>query len=242
MRLNKFLSDAGVCSRREADRQIEAGKVKINGIVATLGTQVEADDEVIYDGKIIKNTEPKVVIAVYKPIGVECTSSQEVKNNIVDLVNYPTRLFPVGRLDKNSEGLILMTNDGELSNGILKARYYHEKEYVVIVNKPVSKAFLHQMSSGVNILDTVTRPCETEKLDERTFKIILTQGLNRQIRRMCEALDYEVVNLKRIRVLNIVLKGLKKGEWRTLDETELKELRDIISKNDDRGFDKVNEQ
>ena len=242
MRLNKFLSDAGVCSRREADRQIEAGKVKINGIVATLGTQVEANDEVMFNGAIIKNTEEKVVLAVYKQIGVECTSSIEVKDNIVNLVNYPTRLFPVGRLDKNSEGLILMTNDGELSNGILKARYYHEKEYVVIVNKPISKAFLNHMSTGVNILDTVTRPCEVEKLDERTFKIILTQGLNRQIRRMCEALDYEVVNLKRIRVLNIVLKGLKKGEWRTLDEVELEELRAIVSKNEEYAYDKVNDQ
>ncbi|MDH8678934.1 pseudouridine synthase [Fusibacter bizertensis] len=237
MRLNKFLSDAGVCSRREADRQIEAGNVSINGIVASLGTQVEANDEVLFNGKSIKNTQEKVVLAVYKPIGVECTSSTEVKNNIVNLVNYPTRVFPVGRLDKNSEGLILMTNDGELSNGILKARYYHEKEYIVIVNKPVSKAFLYNMSKGVNILDTVTRPCEVEKLDERTFKIILTQGLNRQIRRMCEALDYEVVNLKRIRVLNIMLKGLKKGEWRTLEADELLALRDIVSKNDEHAFD-----
>lgn len=237
MRLNKFLSDAGVCSRREADRQIEAGNVSINGIVASLGTQVEANDEVLFNGKSIKNTQEKVVLAVYKPIGVECTSSTDVKNNIVNLVNYPTRVFPVGRLDKNSEGLILMTNDGELSNGILKARYYHEKEYIVIVNKPVSKAFLYNMSNGVNILDTVTRPCEVEKLDERTFKIILTQGLNRQIRRMCEALDYEVVNLKRIRVLNIMLKGLKKGEWRTLEADELLALRDIVSKNDKHAFD-----
>lgn len=237
MRLNKFLSDAGVCSRREADRQIEAGNVSINGIVASLGTQVEANDEVLFNGKSIKNTQEKVVLAVYKPIGVECTSSTEVKNNIVNLVNYPTRVFPVGRLDKNSEGLILMTNDGELSNGILKARYYHEKEYIVIVNKPVSKAFLYNMSKGVNILDTVTRPCEVEKLDERTFKIILTQGLNRQIRRMCEALDYEVVNLKRIRVLNIMLKDLKKGEWRTLEADELLALRDIVSKNDEHAFD-----
>lgn len=228
MRLNKFLSDAGVCSRREADRQIEAGAVYVNKAVAVLGTQVSENDEVVYNGKVVQNGQRKVVIALFKPVGIECTSSPEVKDNVVDFVNYPTRLFPVGRLDKNSEGLLLMTNDGELSNGILKARNFHEKEYVVTVNKSISRAFISRMSSGVAILDTVTRPCEVTQVDERTFRIILTQGLNRQIRRMCEALGYEVVNLRRIRVLNITLGALRKGEWRELDANEIDTLREIV--------------
>jgi len=228
MRLNKFLSDAGVCSRREADRQIEAGAVYVNKAVAVLGTQVSETDEVVYNGKVVQNGQRKVVIALFKPVGVECTSSPEVKDNVVDFVNYPTRLFPVGRLDKNSEGLLLMTNDGELSNGILKARNFHEKEYVVTVNKSISRAFISRMSSGVAILDTVTRPCEVTQVDDRTFRIILTQGLNRQIRRMCEALGYEVVNLRRIRVLNITLGALRKGEWRELDANEIDSLREIV--------------
>lgn len=228
MRLNKFLSDAGVCSRREADRQIEAGAVYVNKAVAVLGTQVSENDEVVYNGKVVQNGQRKVVIALFKPVGIECTSSPEVKDNVVDFVNYPTRLFPVGRLDKNSEGLLLMTNDGELSNGILKARNFHEKEYVVTVNKSISRAFISRMSSGVAILDTVTRPCEVTQVDDRTFRIILTQGLNRQIRRMCEALGYEVVNLRRIRVLNITLGTLRKGEWRELDANEIDTLREIV--------------
>lgn len=228
MRLNKFLSDAGVCSRREADRQIEAGAVYVNKAVAVLGTQVSENDEVVYNGKVVQNGQRKVVIALFKPVGIECTSSPEVKDNVVDFVNYPTRLFPVGRLDKNSEGLLLMTNDGELSNGILKARNFHEKEYVVTVNKSISRVFISRMSSGVAILDTVTRPCEVTQVDDRTFRIILTQGLNRQIRRMCEALGYEVVNLRRIRVLNITLGTLRKGEWRELDANEIDTLREIV--------------
>lgn len=228
MRLNKFLSDAGVCSRREADRQIEAGAVYVNKAVAVLGAQVSETDEVVYNGKVVQNGQRKVVIALFKPVGIECTSSPEVKDNVVDFVNYPTRLFPVGRLDKNSEGLLLMTNDGELSNGILKARNFHEKEYVVTVNKSISRAFISRMSSGVAILDTVTRPCEVTQVDDRTFRIILTQGLNRQIRRMCEALGYEVVNLRRIRVLNITLGALRKGEWRELDANEIDTLREIV--------------
>jgi 23S rRNA pseudouridine2604 synthase len=228
MRLNKFLSDAGVCSRREADRKIEAGAVYVNNAVAVLGTQVSDTDEVVFNGKVVQNGQRKVVIALFKPVGIECTSSTDVKDNVVDFVNYPTRLFPVGRLDKNSEGLLLMTNDGDLSNGILKARNFHEKEYVVTVNKPISRAFISRMSSGVAILDTVTRPCEVTQVDDRTFKIILTQGLNRQIRRMCEALGYEVVNLRRIRVLNITLGALRKGEWRELDANEIDTLREIV--------------
>ncbi|OJV66376.1 MAG: 23S rRNA pseudouridine synthase F [Clostridiales bacterium 38-18] len=236
MRLNKYLSDAGVCSRREADRQIEAGKVLVNGVVAVLGTQVEATDSVIYNGKRVTAVGEKVILAVYKPAGVECTSATEVQDNIVNYVSYKTRLYPVGRLDKQSEGLILMTNDGELSNGILKARYFHEKEYIVVVNKPLSREFLKHMRAGVPILDTVTRPCDVEKLDERSFKIILTQGLNRQIRRMCEALGYEVLNLKRTRVLNVTLEGLEYGKWRHLTADEENALRAIVSKNDDSAY------
>jgi len=236
MRLNKFLSEAGVCSRRAADRHIEAGKVMVNGAVATLGTQVTEADEITYNNRVIQAVTEKVVLAFYKPVGIECTSSIEVKDNIISFINYPTRIFPVGRLDKNSEGLILMTNDGDLSNGILKARYFHEKEYIVTVNRALSSTFLEKMSEGVEILETVTRPCTVERLDDRTFKIILTQGLNRQIRRMCEALDYEVVKLKRIRVSNILLGTLKKGEWRLLTEDELNVLRETIKANDDSAY------
>ncbi len=236
MRLNKFLSESGVCSRREADRQIEAGKVYVNGVVATLGTQVTESDEVKFGNRVIQAVTEKIVLAFYKPIGIECTSSLDVKDNIISYINYPTRIFPVGRLDKNSEGLILMTNDGDLANGILKARYFHEKEYHVTVNKTISRTFLTRMSEGVEILETTTRPCTVERMDDRTFSIILTQGLNRQIRRMCEELDYEVVKLKRIRVSNILLGNLKKGELRHLTEDELCVLRESIAANDDTAY------
>lgn len=228
MRLNKFLSDSGVCSRREADRQIENGKVFINNEVAVLGAQVAPEDEVVYCGKIVQRSVKKTVIALYKPVGIECTSNLEVKNNIISFLNYPTRVFPVGRLDKNSEGLILLTDDGELANRILKARNFHEKEYIVTVDKVLSAAFLSKMSKGVEILDTMTRPCKVEKKGDRTFDIILTQGLNRQIRRMCEALNYEVVRLKRIRILNIQLGELKSGEWRLIEDGELETLRNLV--------------
>lgn len=237
MRLNKFLSEAGICSRREADRQIEAGHVYVNSVQATLGTQVNPEDEVTFNGKVVQAADQKIVIAFYKPVGIECTSNVDVKDNIISYINFPTRIFPVGRLDKNSEGLILLTNDGDLSNFILKARYFHEKEYVVTVNKSISQAFLQRMANGVEILDTMTRPCVVERVDERTFRIILTQGLNRQIRRMCEALDYEVVKLKRIRVLNILLGDLKKGEWRYLEASELDTLRANIAANNDAPFE-----
>lgn len=236
MRLNKFLSEAGVCSRREADRQIEAGKVLVNGVIATLGTQVAETDEVKFGNKVIQAVTEKVVLAFFKPVGVECTSSTDVKDNIIAYIDYPTRIFPVGRLDKNSEGLILMTNDGDLANGILKARYFHEKEYLVTVNKAITRTFLTLMSEGVEILETITRPCTVEGVDDRTFRIILTQGLNRQIRRMCEELDYEVVKLRRIRVSNIMLGNLKKGEWRHLTEEELFALRENIASNDDTAY------
>jgi 23S rRNA pseudouridine2604 synthase len=228
MRINKYLAESGVCSRREADRLIEAGKVTINGESATLGSQVNEGDQVTFEGKPVEPKDQKVYLAFYKPLGVECTANPKVKNNIIEYINYPVRIFPVGRLDKNSEGLILLTNDGELSNGILKARYHHEKEYVVRVNQELTDAFLNQMASGVEILDTKTRPCKVEKISATVFKIILTQGLNRQIRRMCDALGYKVVKLKRIRVLNIVLGDLAIGKWRHLDDKELSELRQVV--------------
>lgn len=228
MRINKYLSEAGVCSRREADRKIEAGEVAINGIVATLGSKVEPGDDVRVNGKPLLLEDPKVYLAFNKPLGVECTSAKNVKNNIIDYIGYPVRIYPVGRLDKNSEGLILLTNDGDLSNGILKARNHHEKQYLVTVDRPYDKVFIKKMSEGVPILDVVTRPCKVVAKGPKTFEIILTQGLNRQIRRMCEALGFEVVKLKRFRVLNIELGDLKKGEWRHLSAQELVELKSKV--------------
>lgn len=228
MRINKFLAESGVCSRREADRHIENGDVTINGQIATLGSKVLEGDAVVFKGKLLTPVEEKVYLAFNKPIGVECTASKEVKNNIVDYIQFPTRIFPVGRLDKKSEGLILLTNDGELSNGILKARHYHEKEYKVKVNRPYDDTFIEKMQSGVPILDTVTRPCKVKRIDATTFEIVLTQGLNRQIRRMCEALGYEVVRLKRFRVLNIMLGDLPKGKWRHLTKSELETLKQHV--------------
>ncbi len=225
MRINKFLSESGVCSRREADRKIEAGKVFINGELATLGSKVDAGDVVLYEGRVIATEEEKIYLAFHKPVGIECTANPEVKDNIIDYIAYPKRIFPVGRLDKNSEGLILLTNDGDLSNLILKARFQHEKEYRVVVNKRITEDFIEKMSKGVAILDTVTRPCHVKKLDDRSFEIILTQGLNRQIRRMCEALGYDVVKLKRFRVLSIRLGTLEKGKWRHLTKEEVDALK-----------------
>lgn len=230
MRINKFLSESGVCSRREADRHIENGYVEINGQVATLGSKVLEGDEVTYKGKLLTPAQEKVYLAFNKPIGVECTAAKDVKDNIIDYINYPSRIFPVGRLDKNSEGLILLTNDGELSNGILKARHFHEKEYLVKLDRPFDDNFLKNMREGVEILDTMTRPCEVKRVDERCFEIILTQGLNRQIRRMCEALGYEVVRLKRFRVINIELGSLAKGKYRALTQEELSTLKKMVFK------------
>ncbi len=228
MRLNKYLSEAGVCSRREADRLIEKGDVTIDDHVATLGEQVEGHEVVKVKGKRVGEMPDEIYIALNKPIGIECTTNRQVKDNIIDYVGYPERIFPIGRLDKPSEGLILLTNDGDLSNAILKARHFHEKEYIVTVNQPVTSAFLKKMGSGVPILETVTRPCKVAKISERTFSIILTQGLNRQIRRMCEALGYRVRKLKRIRVLNIELGDLQSGKWRHLSESEIQNLKAII--------------
>lgn len=230
MRINKYLSESGVCSRRKADELIDQGLVEINGLVAEKGSQVEEDDVVLVNGKPVKGKEKNIYIAFNKPIGVECTTNLSVKDNIISYINYPERVFPVGRLDKNSEGLILLTNDGDLSNEILKARHFHEKEYIVTVDRRMTDEFLEKMRSGVEILDTVTRPCEVEILRSNMFKIILTQGLNRQIRRMCEALDYKVIKLKRVRIINIEIGSLEKGKWRYLTADELKRLKEMVKK------------
>jgi len=224
-RLNKYLSASGVCSRREADRLIKAGAVLVDGRPAEIGMLIRDWNEVTYKGQLVRPSEELVLLAVYKPPGVVCTTARHKgEQNIVDLVNYPARLVPVGRLDKASEGLILMTNQGELSDQILRSRNGHEKEYLVKVDKPVTFDFLQKMRTGVPILDTVTRPCKVKKTEERTFQITLTQGLNRQIRRMCEALGYRVTYLKRIRVMNIELKTLQPGTYRLVEGEELQAL------------------
>ena len=228
-RLNKFISEKGYCSRREADKLIEDGRVTINGIVPQMGTKVKPSDKVCIDGVSINETEEKLVyLAFNKPEGIECTTNIDVPDNIIDYIDYPTRIFPVGRLDKYSSGLILLTNDGEIVNKILRARNNHDKEYLVKVDRPISKEFIKQMGNGVPILETVTRKCRVEKITSFTFKIILTQGLNRQIRRMCSFLDYEVVELKRTRILNISL-DLPLGQYRDLEEEELAELQLLIA-------------
>ncbi len=229
-RINKYLSEAGYCSRRAADKLIEAGKVTINGVVPEMGTKVKPGDEVRVNGKLIgANEEKPVYIAFNKPVGIVCTTDTRVeKDNIIDYINYPSRIFPIGRLDKPSEGLILLTNDGDIVNKILRARNNHEKEYIVTVNRPITKEFLHKMSAGVPILDTVTKKCEVEKLGVCKFRIVLSQGLNRQIRRMCEYLDYRVVELQRVRIMNIKL-DLPIGAWRDLTKKELAELNRLIA-------------
>ena len=229
-RINKYLSEAGYCSRRAADKLILAGRVTINGTTAELGSKVDLNDLVLVDGKsIIKKDDNYVYIAFNKPIGIVCTTDTKAeKDNIIDYINFPIRIFPIGRLDKPSEGLILLTNDGDIVNKILRARNNHQKEYVVRVNRPISQEFVRKMSSGVPILDTVTQPCTVEKLDKFTFRIILTQGLNRQIRRMCEYLGYDVTKLKRIRIMNIHL-DLPAGKWRNLTATELNKLNALLA-------------
>lgn len=228
VRVNKFLSEAGFCSRREADKLIEQGRVTINGKVPEMGTKVLPTDEVRVNGKLINESEePKVYLAVNKPVGIECTTNQSVRNNIVDFVNYPERIFPVGRLDKDSEGLIIMTNDGDIVNKILRARNNHEKEYIVTVDKPITDRFITRMGNGVPILGTVTKECRVERISNSTFRIFLTQGLNRQIRRMCEYFDYNVVALKRIRIINITL-DIPVGKYREITKAEMDELNRLI--------------
>lgn len=229
IRLNKFISETGICSRREADRLIGQGKVTVNGIIAELGTKVSPADEVKVNGRPIKPKEKPVYIAFNKPVGITCTTETDIKGNIVSFINYPKRIFPVGRLDKPSEGLIFLTNDGDIVNKILRAGNNHEKEYVVTVDKNITPEFISRMERGVPILNTVTRKCLVKQEDKNTFRIILTQGLNRQIRRMCEALGYNVVKLKRTRIMNVSLGGLQTGQWRYLTADEIETLNKLIA-------------
>jgi len=225
IRINKYLSEVGFCSRRAADKLLEEGRITINGVVPELGTKVSDEDEILVDGKTIKKeAEEFVYIAFNKPVGIVCTTDTKRENdNIIEYINHPKRIFPIGRLDKPSEGLILLTSDGDIVNKILRARNNHEKEYLVRVNKPITEKFLEKMRNGVPILGTVTKKCEVEKIDTMNFRIVLTQGLNRQIRRMCEYLDYEVKKLRRVRIMNIKL-DLPVGKWRDLTEVELLDL------------------
>lgn len=228
IRINKFLSEVGFCSRRKADELIEQGRVTINGKSPEMGTKVLPSDEVRVNGKLIKdNKEEKVYLAFNKPVGIECTTNQIVKGNIVDFINYPERIFPIGRLDKDSEGLILMTNDGDIVNKILRARNNNEKEYIVTVDHAVTDRFLARMGNGVPILGTVTKKCRVEPISKFTFRIFLTQGLNRQIRRMCEYFGYNVVGLKRIRIVNISL-DVPVGTYRHITKKEMIELQRLI--------------
>ena len=233
IRINKFLSEAGVCSRREADRFIEEGKVKIDGVVARMGSKVTRNSQVTFCDKPVKKEEKLVLIAFNKPEGIVSTTDHNEPDNIVDYINYGMRIYPIGRLDKDSEGLILLTNDGNIVNKILRAEYKHEKEYIVTVNKEITLDFIKKMSSGVPILDTITKPCKVNQIDKNTFNIILTQGLNRQIRRMCEYLGYRVVTLRRIRIMNIQLGRLKTGDFRNVTEKEIEDLNKLIQQKND---------
>ena len=225
-RINKYLSEVGYCSRRRADRLIEEGKVTINGKVTEIGSKVEDDDKVEVEGQRIKKLtkQKKIYLAFNKPVGIVCTTNRRIEpHNIIDFIKYPKRIFPIGRLDKDSEGLIFLTNDGDIVNKILRARNNHEKEYIVIVNRPINREFIKRMSNGVKILDTKTKNCLVKQLGQKKFKIILTQGLNRQIRRMCEFLGYKVQSLKRVRIMNIKL-DLPTGKYREFTKEELLEL------------------
>jgi 23S rRNA pseudouridine2604 synthase len=226
MRLNKYISETGLCSRREADERIAAGRVTINGAVAVLGTQVKDGDVVCVDGQPVGGEQKHVYIALNKPVGVICTTDREIPGNITDFVGYAERIFPIGRLDKDSEGLILLTNNGDIVNEILRVENAHEKEYVVTVDRPVTRIFLDGMASGVRILGTVTLPCKVTRVGPATFRIVLTQGLNRQIRRMCSFFGYKVLRLQRVRIINLTLAGLglKTGEWRELRDDEVRGL------------------
>lgn len=222
--LNKYISSTGICSRREADRWIEAGRVKINGNLAKKGNRVLEGDQVTIDGKLLQSKPQLVYIALHKPPGITCTTDLKDKDNIIDFVNHPERIFPIGRLDKPSTGLILLTNDGDIVNKILREENNHEKEYIVTTDRLITNDFIQKMSNGIPILGTVTKKCVVTKKGKRAFSIVLTQGLNRQIRRMCAYLDYKVVSLKRIRIMDIKLDRLKTGQWRNLSAKELEHL------------------
>ena len=229
MRINKFLAETGIVSRRGADKWIEDGRVTINGELATVGSKVENGDNVCVDGKNEKKVEQLVYIVLNKPVGITSTTEKHIQGNVVDFINHPLRIFHIGRLDKDSEGLLLLTNDGDIVNEILRAENHHEKEYVVQVDKPITEQFLKEMAAGVEILDTKTLPCRVERVSSHVFKIILEQGLNRQIRRMCSALGYSVKRLQRIRIMNIKLGNLKVGQWRDLTEKERTELFKLLN-------------
>jgi 23S rRNA pseudouridine2604 synthase len=222
--LNKYISDTGICSRREADKYIEAGRVLLNGVVAAKGNRVEAGDQVLLDGKPLRQNPQRIYLAFHKPRGLTCTTDLRDKSNVISYINHPQRIFPIGRLDKDSEGLIFLTNDGDIVNKILRSRNGHEKEYIVVVDKPLAPDFVQRMSRGIPILGTTTKKCHVEQKGRSTFKIILTQGLNRQIRRMCEYLGYEVVKLKRTRIMSLKLEDLAAGEWRYFTEEEVREI------------------
>lgn len=228
IRLNKYISETGICSRREADKLIESGKVTIDGVKATMGMKVGKGQIVKVNGKDITKEEELVYIALNKPVGITCTTEHKVRGNIVDFVRHKKRIFPIGRLDKDSQGLILLTNDGDIVNKILRAGNNHEKEYIVTVNKPITDDFIKKMSSGVRILGTVTKKCFVKKEGSKVFRIILTEGMNRQIRRMCEVFGYKVVKLERVRIMNINLGNLKNGSWRDLTIKELAGINELI--------------
>ncbi len=230
VRINKYLSEVGYCSRRAADKLIAESRVTVNDVIPEMGTKIAPDDVVKVDGeRVVKTQKDSVYLALNKPVGIVCTTDTRVeKNNIIDFINYPTRIFPIGRLDKPSEGLILLTDDGDIVNKILRASNNHEKEYLVTVDKPISQTFIERMSQGIPILDTVTKPCKVKRVNSKQFKIILTQGLNRQIRRMCEYLNYDVTALQRIRIMNIKL-DTPAGEYRELSKEEISDLKALIS-------------
>lgn len=230
VRINKYLSEIGYCSRRAADKLIQEGRITVNGKPVEMGLKVTPTDEIAVDDIIVDQAGDKpVYIAFNKPVGIVCTTDTRVeKDNIIDYINFPTRIFPIGRLDKASEGLIFLTNDGDIVNKILRARNQHEKEYVVTVNRPITEEFIQKMAAGVPILDTVTRPCKVKQTHKKEFRIILTQGLNRQIRRMCEYLDYRVVTLKRMRIMNVSL-DVGKGKWRHLTKKEMAEINRLVA-------------
>ena len=227
-RLNKAIAETGYCSRRAADRLIEEGEVTINGKLAELGTKVSIQDVISVEGRVITKEVENIYLAFNKPMGIECTTDESIPKNIVSYINYPERIYPIGRLDKPSEGLIFMTNDGDIVNKILRSRNNHEKEYVVVVDKVITQEFLDGMSNGVPILDQITKKCKVTKIDPRCFSIVLTQGLNRQIRRMTEHFGYEVKKLRRIRIMNVHLGDLQKGEYRDLTKKEFADLNELI--------------
>lgn len=226
--INKYIASTGVSSRREADRMLDAGRISLNGVVAKRGNRVAEGDVVLLDGKPLAAKPPTVYLALHKPAGITCTTDRRDKTNIIDFLKYPQRIFPIGRLDKPSTGLLLLTNDGDIVNKILRVENAHEKEYIVTVDKPINRTFVHKMSSGIPILGTVTKRCEVQKIGPRKFRIILTQGLNRQIRRMCEYLGYEVRTLKRIRIMNVRLADMEVGELRELRADELEVLTALL--------------